>query len=270
MAPRTKKLEPPRRGRDGRYLLPTGERLLSVTTTLSRGVPKDLVGWATWEVAKLAVDSVPQLVRMRGERARNDMVNHLKGASDRVRDKAANFGSAIHDIAEAKVLGKPTEEPTEDQVPFIQAFENFIDDHQPVFHATELTVAHPEDGWAGRTDAHAELPMLEPGVISVVDYKTGRNVYPDACLQLSCYQRAVIGWLIDGTEVVPPKAELGFVVHIRPGKYDRGYAVYPAETSDEVYAFFLAAQQVAEWATSRSKTALGKPVEVPAVAEEVA
>lgn len=254
----------------GYYELHDGTRLLSVTTVINNGVPKDLIGWATWEVAKLAVDSVPQLVRMRGAQARQEMVNHLKGASDRVRDTAANFGSAIHDVAEAKVLGKPTAEPTDDQIPFIQAFENFIEDHRPVFQATELTVAHLEHGWAGRCDAWAVLPELGDG-IAVIDYKTGKGAYGSAAMQMSAYQRATVGWLEDGTQVEPPKADRSYVLHIRPDKHpDRGYALIPADTSDEVYEYFRHAQRIAEWCMSREKKALGKPVVVPAVAEEVA
>lgn len=265
-----KKVGPPTRDRSGYYKLPDGTKCLSVTTTIGKGVPKDLVGWATWEVAKLAVDSVPRLSRLRGQAARNEAVNWLKGAADRVRDTAANFGSDMHDVAEATVLGKPYPELTPEQIPFARAFQNFLDDHQPVFHATELTVAHPEHGWAGRCDAWAELPHLGSGV-AVIDYKTGKGAYPEACLQMSCYQRATVGWLEDGTEVQPPKADRAYVLHIRPDKHpDRGYALIPADTSDEVYEFFRSAQRVATWAIGPSKSALGAPVEVPALAEEVA
>lgn len=262
--------KPPTRDEQGYYTLPDGTKCLSVTTTIGKGVPKDLVGWATWEVAKLAVESIPRLSRLRGRAARDEAVTWLKGAADRVRDTAANFGSAFHDIAEARVVGKPMPDVPPTQKPFVQAFENFLDDHQPKYHAAELTVAHPEHGWAGRCDAWVELPLLGEGV-AVVDYKSGRGAYPEACLQMSCYQRATVGWLDDGTEVKPPTANRAYVLHVRPDKHlERGYVLLPANTSDEVYAFFLAAQQVAEWAVKRSKSALGKPVEVPMLAEVVA
>lgn len=274
MTPRTKKAvdttKAPQRNAKGYYELHDGTDCLSVTNVINNGVPKNLIPWATWEVARLAVDSVPQLVRVRGQKARYAMVDWLKEASNRVRDEAANFGSAIHDIAEAKVLGKPVAEPTAKQSPFIQAFENFVADHQPVFHATELTVAHPEHGWAGRCDAWAELPLTGEG-ICCIDYKTGKNAYPSAALQMSAYQRATVGWLENGTQVEPPKSVRSYVLHIRPDKHpDRGYALIPADTSDEVYEFFRHAQRIAEWCMFREKKALGKPVEVPAVAEEVA
>lgn len=261
----------PTRDRSGMYKLPDGTKCMSVTTVIGKGVPKDLVGWATWEVAKLAVDSVPRLARLRGEAARNEAVTWLKGASNRVRDAAGNLGSAVHDIAEAEALGKPHAEPTELEAPFVQAYLNFVADHQPIFHATELTVAHPEHGWAGRCDAWVELPMVEPGVIAVLDYKTGKGAYPEVGMQMACYQRATVGWLDDGTEVVPPTATRAYVLHLRPDKHpERGYSLIPADTSDEVYQHFLAAQRTAVWAVTRSKTVLGAPVEVPALAEEVA
>lgn len=156
--------------KNGYYELPDGRKLMSVTTTIGHGVPKDLLGWATWEVAKLAMESLPRLTKARGTSARWEQINWLKEAHTRVRDSAATFGSAIHDIAEAKVLGKPVAEPTPDQVPFVQAFENFVADHKPKFHAAELTVAHPDHGWAGRCDAWAELPEIGDG-ICVIDYK---------------------------------------------------------------------------------------------------
>lgn len=260
MSPRQKKSEPPKRGRDGYYTLPDGTKCLSVTNVIKHGVPKDLTDWAAWEVALLASESAPRIVQARTAAARRQVARWLQGAANRKRDNAANFGTMIHDIAEAKVLGKPVAEPTPEQLPFVEAFENFVEDHKPEFHAVELTVAHPEHGWAGRCDAWAELPVTGDG-ICVVDYKTGSGAYPEACLQMACYQRAKVGWLDDGTEVVPPDAVRSYILHIRPEKHpERGYALIPADTSDDVYEFFRAAQQVAEWAMTRSKTALGGPV----------
>jgi hypothetical protein len=258
---------PPKRNKAGWYTLPDGQKCLSVTNVIKFGVPKDLTEWAAWEVANAAVEAVPKLSRMRGSSARWEMIRYLQETPNRKRDAAGDFGTAIHDIAEAYVLGKSMGNPEPDQTPFVQAFENFLEDHQPVYHAAELVVAHPEHGWAGRCDAWCELPRLPEfsGGISVIDYKTGKNAYPDACLQLSCYQRATRCWLDDGTEGSPPAAVNAFVLHIRPDKHpDRGYALIPCDTSDEVYGYFRAAQQVAEWNMSRSKSALGDAVELEA------
>jgi hypothetical protein len=252
---------PPKRNRAGYYTLPDGQKCLSVTNIIKYGVPKDLLDWVAWEVANAAVDSVPRLTRMRGTSQRFAMIKYLQQAPDRKRDAAADFGTAIHDIAEAYVLEKPWGNPTPEQEPFVQAFHNFLEDHQPVYHAAELVVAHPEHGWAGRCDAWCELPLVGDGV-SVVDYKTGKNPYPEACLQMAAYQRATHCWLDNGDEGKPPEARRSFVLHIRPEKYpDRGYGLIPCDTSDQVYGYFLAAQSVAEWNMKVSKTVLGDVVE---------
>jgi hypothetical protein len=164
---------PPKRNKAGYYTLPDGQKCLSVTNVIKFGVPKDLTEWAAWEVANAAVEAVPKLSRMRGSSARWEMIRYLQETPNRKRDAAGDFGTAIHDIAEAYVLGKPIGNPEPDQTPFVQAFENFLEDHQPVYHAAELVVAHPEHGWAGRCDAWCELPKLPgfDGVISVIDYK---------------------------------------------------------------------------------------------------
>lgn len=254
--------QPPRRNRYGYYVLPDGQKCLSVTNVIKHGIPKDLLDWVAWEVANAAVESVPKLSRMRGSAQRWEMIRHLQEAPNRKRDAAGTFGTAIHDIAEAYVLGKPMPNPDPDQTPFVQAFENFLSDHEPVYHAAELTVAHPEHGWAGRCDAWCELPKLGGGV-SVIDYKTGKGAYPEAALQLACYQRATVCWLDDGQEGLPPEAVNAFVLHIRPDKYpDRGYGLIPCDTSDEVYGYFRAAQQVAVWNMKASKAALGDVVEL--------
>jgi hypothetical protein len=271
MAPRTKKLEPPKRGRDGFYTLSSGEKLLSVTNIIKFGVPLDLTGWTAWEVASLAVESVPRLSQVRGAAARRDAVNWLKGAADRKRDTAGDLGTAIHDAIENHILGQPAPEPTTEQKPFMDAFSRFLENERPEFEATEMVLAHPEDGWAGKADVWMTLPNIGPAMV-LGDWKSGSGVYSSAALQLSGYKRAPVGWTQDGTEVVPPKVDDAVVVHIRPQKYpDTGYRIYPMDTSDDVYECFLSARKTAvKWMKGLEKTAVGEPYEPIVVAEEVA
>lgn len=270
MTAKTAKKQAPTRGRDGWYTLPDGTRCLSVTNVIKHGVPKDLMGWAAWMVASEAVESVPRLARLRGEAARKQMVQWLKGAPDRKRDTAAELGTSVHDAVEAIILGQPAPEPTAEQAPFMAAFAQFVADHRPVFEATEITLAHPGHGWAGRGDVWLTLPEIGPALLAG-DWKTGSGAYPEAALQLSAYRRAEVGWLRDGTEVEPPKTEGAVVVHIRPDKYpDVGYAVYPVQTGDDVYAVFRAAQQIAAWTMRDGAGALGKAVAAPLTVDEVA
>lgn len=223
---------------------------MSVTTILSNGVPKPaLMHWAAFEAAQCAVDSIPALVKARGDAARQDIRNWIQRAAERKRDTAANLGTVIHGFLEAQILGQPTPEYTDEQRPFIDGFNRFLEDWQPEYEATELTVANPEHGYAGTLDAKLRLPSLGPDLIEL-DYKTGKAVYPEVGMQLAAYRRATVGWTKDGTEVVPPATAGAYVLHVRPahmpGGEKRGYGLQPVRTDDAVFAKFLAAKEIAE------------------------
>lgn len=270
----------PKRDRSGYYTHPgTGEKYLSVTTILSGGIPKQaLVHWAAREAALCAVDNVPALVRARGEEARREIATWIQRAAERKRDSAADLGSLIHGFVEARVLGQPTPELTDEQRPFVEAFDRFLDDWQPEYEATELVVCNTEHGYAGTLDAKLSLSSLpdelleagiKPGDLLDVDYKTGKAVYPEVGVQLAAYRRANVGWLKDGTQVVPPATVAGLVLHIRPenmpGGEPRGYAMRPVKTDDDVFAVFLAAKVIAS-ATRKDAlfdSILGEPLAAP-------
>lgn len=241
---------PPRRDRSGFYPTPAG-RLMSVTTVLSNGIPKPaLVHWAAFEAAQCAVDNIPALARARGESARRDMRTWIQHAAERKRDTAANLGTVVHGFLEAQILGEPTPEFTDEQQPFIDAFARFLDDWQPEFEASELTVGNPSQGYAGTLDAIARVPSLGADLL-MLDWKTGKGIYPEVGMQLAAYRRCPIGWTRpDGVEVDVPATSAAMVLHLRPehmpGGEPGGYAFVPVKTDDAVFAKFLAAKEIAE------------------------
>jgi hypothetical protein len=261
----TRKPAPPKRDRSGYYNTPGG-KLMSVTTILSNGIPKPaLVHWAASEVARSAVDNLPRLVRVRGSHQRDEAYDWLRKAAEQKRDTAANLGSAVHAAVESLILGEPRAEPTDEQRPFLAAFERFCVDWRPQWQTAELVVANPADGWAGTADWWATLDGHGPAIV-LGDWKTGKGVYAEAALQLSAYRRATVGWLKDGTEVEPPYATEAVVVHLRPDKYpDTGYRVIPLDTSDRVYAAFRSAQQVAQYVKGFADELVGEPLEPKAL-----
>lgn len=248
----------PSRDSAGFYDTPYGS-FRSVTTSLKYGCPKEeLIGWAASMTAHSALDHVPSLARVRGDDQRKQMHEYLRTAPMRQRDKAAAFGSEFHRIAEALILESPLPQWEEAMEPFVESFHNFVNDWNPEWEATELTLCHPEHGWAGTADWFGYLPGFG-GALILGDWKTGKGVYKEAALQLSAYQRATHGFLRDGTEVTPPKADRAVVVHVRPEKYKRGgYRVVPVVTSDEHYEQFRAAQRVAEYTLSKDNQYLQK------------
>lgn len=246
-----KRQSPPTRDPEGYYQTSLG-RFMSVTTIIGLGVPKPaLFHWVAFEAAQCAVDSVPALVRARGADARHDMRTWIQRAAERKRDTAANLGSLIHSVFEARIIGQPTPELTDEQQPFIAAFDRFLNDWQPEYEAAELTVANAEHSYAGTLDAILRIPALFGQELAVADYKTGKSVYPEVGLQLAAYQRCPVGWTRPaGIEVTPPGTTAGAVIHIRPdtmpGGTKRGYNVRRVLTTDDVFQVFLAAKTIAQ------------------------
>lgn len=263
------------RDNDGYYRMPDGRKLISVTTALSDGIPKPgLVHWAAWEVARCAMDYLPRLLRARGEDQRRAILSWLQKAAERRRDSAADLGTSIHDAVDATILGTPWPAATDEQRPYLDAFARFCDRWQPEFEASEMVVANLTAGYAGKGDAWTWLVLPDLGkVLTILDWKTGKNTYPEVGLQLSAYARAEVAWLRDGTQVVPPQPKYAVVVHLRPDKYPQtgGYRIRPVDITDETYAAFLHAKATAEdWVRGRSNIVLGKAYPEPKLLNKVA
>lgn len=263
-------IKAPVRDERGYYHMPNGRKLLSVTTILSDGIPKPaLVHWAAWEVATCAMTWLPRLARVRGDDARKTATAWLQKAAERRRDAGANLGGAIHDACEARILGTAWPEPTDEQRPFLEAFARFCDRWRPRWEATEMVLANYTHGWAGRGDAWLGLTLPDAGpepVAVLADWKTGKGYYPEAALQMSAYARAEVGFLRDGTQVIPPVVTHALIVHLRPDRYPKtgGYRVIPVDIGDTTYAAFRHAQATAEgWVRGRAAHAIGKPYPEP-------
>lgn len=251
---------PPSRDRSGFYLLPTGERLMSVTTILSNGIPKPaLVNWAAREVAASALDNLPRLVKVsRDPRKRAEAQRWLQNAANQKRDTAASLGSEVHDHIEARILGQPIPEPSAECAPFLEQLAAFEADHHPKWEASELVVANPDDGWAGKLDWMAYIPAVGP-LLAMGDSKTGKGVYPEAGLQMAAYRRAKFLFLKDGTKMTMPETHYAVVLHLRPD----GYRLLPVRADDEAYSVFLRAKEIAAWTKGGSDGAVGDPIMPP-------
>ncbi|MFF3443576.1 hypothetical protein [Streptosporangium sp. NPDC002721] len=276
----------PRRSTSGFYKCHvTGAMLRSVTTILSQGSPKEaLIHWAGKLVAETAMEHLPELVRAsRRPETRKEMTDWLKRAHTRKKDERADLGTAVHQIIEAKVLDEPIPDAilnNPEMQPYIANFEEFVADWQITFTASEMVVADYEHRFAGTLDFLLQSPLLAqalgcpPDMDIPGDTKTGgeldettydgnvKGVYPEAGVQMSAYRKARYGWLRDGTrEELPPRHEVGVVLHLRP----EGYRLYPVRCGDEVFAAFCSIREVAEFQTGQAKTIVGPALKPPSV-----
>jgi hypothetical protein len=272
----------------------TGDRLRSVTTILGGGVPKPaLVHWAGNMVADSAIENLPALVHAsRDPRQLAELRSWITRAHTRKKDERAEVGSAVHAIIESRILGTPMPASVtvgEDEwamdgpelAPFVGNFVAFEREWRPDWTASEMVVANPEHGYAGTLDytiggkgligdALRAAGYFVPGDCDLMgDTKTGgewdritsgghvHGVYPEAGLQMSAYRKAKVAWIRDGSRVpMPPTAEVGVVLHLRP----EGYRLYPVRCGEREYSYFRHAQMVDEWSSRMSSAKAAEPV----------
>ncbi|ROO82525.1 hypothetical protein EDD29_0147 [Actinocorallia herbida] len=276
----------PRRARNGYYTCPiTDDQLRSVTTIIGHGMPKPaLTFWAGNLVAETALDNLPKLNRASFDPdARKEAYDWLRKAHVRKKDERGHIGDAAHKIIETKILKQPIPEAIRNDPemrPYLEHFEQFVQDWQVTFTASEMVVADYDERFAGTLDYLLKSPLLaaalgcHPDEDILGDTKTGGEldertssgdvygVYPEAGVQMSAYRKAKYGWLRDGTRVVmPARHSVGVVLHLRP----EGYRLYPVNCGDEVFEAFKFIRGVADWATGPSKGVVGNALQLPTV-----
>lgn len=194
----------------------------------------------------------------------------LKGTPDRVRDAAAARGSKVHEQSEEIVKARADEAARLviagadhaailagfDEVtrPYMASFLAWVRDFRPRFVATEATVYNRTAGYAGTLDAIVRRCFDQELVI--VDYKTGREIYPEVGLQLAAYARGEFMGLPDGSERRLPEIGVGAVLHLTP----TGYEFRRVRIDDLLYRIFLHACEVARFRLEIASTVIGEPL----------
>ncbi|MET9465841.1 hypothetical protein ABZY44_13740 [Streptomyces sp. NPDC006544] len=260
----------------------TGDKMRRVTTILEQGCAKGdaLTIWAGNITAETAMEHLPQLVTAsRIPEQRAEWTTWLKRAHMRKKDERKDVGSAVHELIEAEVLGKPM--PAEllespELAPFLHHFGRFVKEWQVDFEASEMVVGSAQAGYAGTLDYLLRSPLLAdvyglpPAQLFMGDTKTGgeldiKGVYPEAALQMAAYRNAAVAWLPDGTRVpMPPTYSTGVVLHLRP----EGYRLIPVFCGDDVFRAFLTIQKAAEWASGLSKKVIQPALTLPTTSTE--
>lgn len=267
----------------------SGEKYRRVTTILEQGCSKGdaLTIWAGNITAETAMANLPYLVSSSLHAdARAEAEKWLKRAHHRKKDERADIGTAVHELIEAHVLGKPMPQELLDDPemrPFLRHFLRFVEEWQVTFEASEMVVGNLTAGYAGTLDYLVRSELIAAAVaayfaievpadsVLMGDTKTGgeldvKGVYPEAALQMSAYRNAEIAWLRDGSTVpMPATPGVGVVLHLRP----EGYRLIPVVCDERVFAAFRVIQQAADWSSGLSKTVIGSALTLPAPATAI-
>lgn len=225
----------------------------SVTSIISGGLPKpELAKWAAQRVAAYASEHLDEL---RERRAAGPIIDKLASVPWAERDAAADLGSEIHAHAEARSLGQTLPLPSILATQYLAGLDTWISRKRPLWAAAEATVVNTSLGYAGTLDAIVELD----GQLTMVDYKTGRSVWPDAALQLAAYAHAE--WLIlpSGEAVPMPVVTRAGVLHLQPLQA----RWIEADIGPTTWQAFLAVWEVWRWRTEWSAQALGEEEATP-------
>jgi hypothetical protein len=233
------------------YTWRDGAQYVSVTTAIGDGVPKPgLARWMAKEVARIAARERKELATIPNAL---DVVDRLMDSLGKSRSTAAaELGSKVHATAEAIAKGDATLPVlTEEELPYVERFRDFVAEWSPSYVEAEASVFSRTYGYAGTLDAIVEVD----GKRCVVDYKTGKSVWPEVALQLAAYANADFIGRQDGSESPIPKCRHGYVLHLRPEKYE----LIPVDISGPVFDTFLSALDMHRWLRNDSKLVLGTP-----------
>lgn len=222
-------------------------------TTLCNGIPKDaLPPWAARTVAECAILRPEEWENLPNNK---EKIDYLKKRPWAQRDAAGDRGTAVHRTLDAIVHNQPLPDDleTEDELACAIAAEDFLKagGWQPL--GTEITVFNHRVGYAGTFDLLADDPY---GVRWILDWKTGKGIYPNMAVQQVAYHNAEFAivrkrdagkpgeerWTGELIPWGPDKvARLG-IVHVRPD----GAQLYPIrpEMHERLWKTFRAAAHV--------------------------
>lgn len=166
-----------------------------------------------------------------------------------IKEAAATKGSKIHKACENLLQGEVVNMDAEYADPktgvvapltvdeyyaimtFAQWYKDLCSKNEVEVLGSELVIWNDEDNYAGTTD----LILRINGRVTVIDLKTGQNIWPEYTLQLSAYKRALD---LAGTEVHD--------LAILQVGYSRNKNGYKYTEIDYSYELFLAAKTI--WA----------------------
>jgi hypothetical protein len=206
-------------------------------TSILGMLPKDFLRyWGQKLVAEAAVEELGTVVQMT-LRDPQAAIDHLKKAPDRFTRKAADTGTAAHDLFERMAKGENVGRVHPDLEPFVRHFDEFLTVVKPDMHFMEETVWSDEHQYAGSFDGFGEID----GKRLWLDWKTTRSgIHEEVALQLSAYGNAESIIRNDGSRVPVPKADGAAVLHVRP----EGWKLVPVRHDAQMFETFLHLREV--------------------------
>lgn len=274
----------------------------SVTTILSVIDRPALIPWAVGVTAERTVENVSTLLARLEHEGAEAAVEYIKKLRWQTGGRLADteLGTVAHGLFDEYALSgvRPDVVPElhpdfaakrtllhdDDMIALglmLNQFDRWLQEFQPEYHATEVVVYHPEQGFAGQADGFLGLDHVP----LIVDYKTSRKTYdgrgnirppyPEVGLQLAAYRYATHAavwrarrysnrsrryYLLSPDEraaALPvPEVEGGIAIKITPDHL----GVYPVKCGPEQFERFKFCQELARWSFNDAAHMVGNPM----------
>lgn len=172
-----------------------------------------------------------------------EAVEMIKGHYRKEWSRKASFGTAVHKHVAATLLNDEIDDVHPDELPYIAAAMQFVEDHVEKIGTVEQTFFNATFQYAGTPDLFA---LLKDGRYAIVDWKSGASgIWPETALQLTAYARAEFIGRDDGTRINLDKPiTAGVGVHL---KDDGTYEAFFCEITDRLFGIFRALRNLQVW-----------------------
>lgn len=207
----------------------------SVTTILGALSKPALPNWAAKTAATYVADNWKMLLGLCLDDRTEEVVSLVKGAPWRERDKAANLGTDVHHAIDAYL----TDGVSLNNFPHMAPFYNWLERSKLTILEHEVTTFSERYDYAGTLDLLCES---EDG-IGLIDFKTGKGIYPEYALQVAAYARADFIGRRDNSMTDMPKVDWCACLHLRPD-FATLHKVADIDTS---FSSFLFLREVFRW-----------------------
>lgn len=195
------------RGKGRMYRNPATDEMLPSITNVQGTLSKDaLPRWA----AKMVAETAYRMRNALSEMGESEAVDMLKQSPWNSSQRAAGRGTDIHAYLEARITGVEPEMLSDEASQYVAAAEAWLDVWQPEPMLTETTVFGI--GYAGTGDLWARIE----GDDAIIDFKTGKALYPDSALQIAALWGASEA-MVDGELRLAPPVDRGCLVLIGQG-----------------------------------------------------
>lgn len=233
----------PQQGQYGRTYQWGEQSFYSVTTILGALAKPALPNWAAKTSAEYVSEHWKEIMHLCLDGRQDEVVALVKGAPWRQRDKAANLGTDVHHaidlfLSDGAVL---------EDYPHMAPFHAWLEKAGLKILEHEVTVFSENYNYAGTLDLLCENDQG----IGLIDFKTGKGIYPEYALQVAAYARADFIGRRDGSTSKMPHVDWCACLHLRPDFA----AIHKVRDIDISFTSFLYLREVFRWQNEMASNA---------------